>query len=77
MDKHPIYISSFQLQIDLYMNSITYIVIKLLNVTKRVYNFNSNGSETKNSGIETSTLAHEHVSTFLTRRARNLADSFH
>ena len=59
MDKHLIYISSFQLQIDLYMNSITYIVIKLLNVTKRVYNFNSKAVKLK---IVASKLARWHMS---------------
>ena len=38
-------------------------VIKLLNLTNSVYNFSNNGSETENSGIKTSTLAREHVST--------------
>ena len=38
-------------------------VIKLLNLTNSVYNFSNNGSETENSGIKTSTLAREQVST--------------
>ena len=49
----------------LYMNSRYWgkTVIKLLNLTYSVYNFSNNGSETKNSGIKTSTMAREHVST--------------
>ena len=35
----------------------------ILNLFNSVHNFTSNGSETKNSGIKTSTLAREHVST--------------
>ena len=64
-------------------------VIKLLNLTNSVYNFSNIDSKIGNSGIKTSTLAREHlstqdtwarkdaghVSTFLARRARNLADS--
>ena len=38
-------------------------VIKLLNLINSVYNFSNNDSETENSGIKTSTLALEHVST--------------
>ena len=38
-------------------------VIKLLNLTNSVYNFSNNGSEAENSGIKTSTLAREHLST--------------
>ena len=37
-------------------------VIKLLNVINSVYNFSNNGSENENSGLKTSTLAHEYVS---------------
>ena len=38
-------------------------VIKLLNLTNSVYNFSNNGNKTENSGIKTSMLAREHVST--------------
>ena len=38
-------------------------VIKLLNFTSSVYNFSNNGNWTENSGIKTSPLAREHVST--------------
>ena len=47
------------------MNSPYWIktVIKLINLIDSVYNFSNNGSKTENSGIKTSTLACEHVST--------------
>ena len=47
------------------MNSCSWgkTVFKLLDLTNSVYNFSNNGSETENSGIETSTLAREYVST--------------
>ena len=56
-------------------------VIKLLNLTNCEYNFNNNGSKTD---IKTNAFAREHVarkagrhvSTFLARRVRNLADWF-
>ena len=38
-------------------------VIKLLNLTNSVYNFINTDSETESSGIKTSTLTREHVST--------------
>ena len=47
-------------------------VIKRLNLTNSVYNFSNNGSKNENSGIKTSTLVREHISTqgTLARKAR-------
>ena len=52
-------------------------VTKHLNLTNYVFSFSNNGSEAENSGIKTSTLAFEHVSTqgTLARKHVNTQDT--